>query len=42
MLAEAAGHPVVVRQGRMLAASFHPELTADFRLHQLFTELAAG
>lgn len=42
VLAEAAGHPVVVRQGRMLAASFHPELTADFRLHQLFTELAAG
>lgn len=42
VLAEAAGHPVVVRQGRMLAASFHPELTADSRLHQLFTELATG
>ena len=28
--------PVVVRQGSILATSFHPELTADDRLHQLF------
>ncbi|WP_300344215.1 pyridoxal 5'-phosphate synthase glutaminase subunit PdxT [Nesterenkonia sp.] len=40
VLAEAQGSPVAVRQGRMLAASFHPELTGDHRLHQLFTEMA--
>lgn len=40
VLAEARGHPVAVRQGRAMAASFHPELTADTRLHQLFTALA--
>ncbi|WP_211215170.1 pyridoxal 5'-phosphate synthase glutaminase subunit PdxT [Nesterenkonia alba] len=40
VLAEAAGHPVAVRQGRILGASFHSELTRDARLHQLFTELA--
>ena len=28
--------PVLVRQGRVLAATFHPELTADTRVHQLF------
>lgn len=32
------GHPVVVRQGRHLAASFHPELAGDPRLHRLFVE----
>ncbi|GFZ82278.1 pyridoxal 5'-phosphate synthase glutaminase subunit PdxT [Nesterenkonia alkaliphila] len=42
VLAEAAGHPVVVRQGRLLAASFHPELTGDHRLHEHFVQLAAG
>ncbi|WP_150460784.1 pyridoxal 5'-phosphate synthase glutaminase subunit PdxT [Nesterenkonia ebinurensis] len=41
VLAEAAGHPVAVQQGRILAASFHPELTADHRLHQLFVQLAS-
>ncbi|TLP73300.1 pyridoxal 5'-phosphate synthase glutaminase subunit PdxT [Nesterenkonia sphaerica] len=41
VLAEAGGRPVAVRQGRILAASFHPELTPDFRLHKLFTELSA-
>lgn len=34
--------PVAVRQGRLLGASFHPELTEDTRLHQLFVEMAAG
>lgn len=29
-------HPVVVRQGRILATSFHPELTSDTRLHEMF------
>lgn len=34
--------PVAVRQGLLLGASFHPELTEDTRLHQLFVEMAAG
>ena len=33
-------HAVVVRQARILAASFHPELTADDRLHTMLIELA--
>ncbi len=28
--------PVIIRQGRILAATFHPELTADRRVHELF------
>jgi 5'-phosphate synthase pdxT subunit len=36
ILAEAAGHPVAVRQGKMLATSFHPEMTGDRRVHRLF------
>jgi 5'-phosphate synthase pdxT subunit len=35
-------HPVVVRQGSILAASFHPELTADRSLHTLFLDVAAS
>jgi pyridoxal 5'-phosphate synthase pdxT subunit len=34
--------PVLVRQGRTMAASFHPELTPDTRLHELFVELVEG
>ncbi|EXF25982.1 glutamine amidotransferase [Nesterenkonia sp. AN1] len=33
--------PVAVRQGRILAASFHPELTPDHRLHRYFVEITA-
>lgn len=33
--------PVVLRQGRVLAAAFHPELTADRRLHRLFAGMIA-
>ncbi|HZG06614.1 MAG TPA: pyridoxal 5'-phosphate synthase glutaminase subunit PdxT [Streptomyces sp.] len=33
------GHPVAVRQGRLLATAFHPELTGDHRVHRLFTEM---
>ncbi|MGI8658901.1 MAG: pyridoxal 5'-phosphate synthase glutaminase subunit PdxT [Candidatus Limnocylindria bacterium] len=33
------GTPVAVRQGRVLATSFHPELTADRRLHRLLLEM---
>ncbi|MGB5111407.1 MAG: pyridoxal 5'-phosphate synthase glutaminase subunit PdxT [Mycobacterium sp.] len=36
VLASAAGHPVAVRQGRVLATSFHPEMTGDRRVHALF------
>lgn len=32
-------HPVVCRQGAVLAASFHPELTADRRLHRAFAAM---
>ena len=33
------GRPVAVRQGRLLATSFHPELTDDSRVHQLFVRM---
>jgi pyridoxal 5'-phosphate synthase pdxT subunit len=36
VLASVDGHPVVVRQGRLLAAAFHPEVTGDDRLHAAF------
>jgi 5'-phosphate synthase pdxT subunit len=36
VLAEVDGHPVVCRQGAVLTAAFHPELSDDRRLHQLF------
>jgi 5'-phosphate synthase pdxT subunit len=32
-------HPVFVRQGRILATSFHPELTEDTRIHQMLMEV---
>ena len=38
VLAEVDGHPVAVRQGNMLAVSFHPELAGDGRLHERFLE----
>ncbi len=36
------GDPVLVRQGRIVAATFHAELTGDDRLHRYFVELAEG
>jgi pyridoxal 5'-phosphate synthase pdxT subunit len=33
---------VAVRQGRLLATSFHPEITGDARIHQLFVDLVAA
>jgi 5'-phosphate synthase pdxT subunit len=36
ILAEVDGHPVAARQGKMLAVSFHAELTGDDRIHRLF------
>jgi 5'-phosphate synthase pdxT subunit len=38
-LATRDGSPTLIRQGRILAATFHPELTADTRIHQLFLEI---
>jgi 5'-phosphate synthase pdxT subunit len=38
VLAEHEGEPVLVRQGRFLVASFHPELTEDTRVHELFLD----
>lgn len=42
VLAEAAGHPVAVRRGSVLATSFHPEVTGDRRIHQLFVDIVNG
>ena len=39
VLAEHDGEPVLLRQGRFLVASFHPELTDDTRVHAKFLEL---
>ena len=36
VLARVAGRPVLCRQGSVLVAAFHPELSEDLRLHQLF------
>ncbi|WP_135256285.1 pyridoxal 5'-phosphate synthase glutaminase subunit PdxT [Thermus caldilimi] len=40
VLSELEGLPVLVRQGKILASTFHPELTQDPRLHRYFLELA--
>jgi pyridoxal 5'-phosphate synthase pdxT subunit len=42
VLARAAGHPVAVRQGRVLATAFHPEMTGDRRIHRLFVDIVTG
>jgi 5'-phosphate synthase pdxT subunit len=39
VLAELDGEPVLLRDGRYLVASFHPELTDDTRVHELFLDL---
>ncbi|HSY58207.1 MAG TPA: hypothetical protein VK795_01540, partial [Terriglobales bacterium] len=39
ILAEDAGHPVLVREGRIMAATFHPELTNDPAVHEYFLKL---
>jgi 5'-phosphate synthase pdxT subunit len=39
VLAELDGEPVLLRQGRILVAAFHPELTDDTRVHERFLEL---
>ncbi len=42
VLATAGGHPVAVRQGQVLATSFHPEMTGDRRVHALFVNMVTG
>ena len=36
VLATCAGTPALIRQGNLLASSFHPEMTGDTRVHELF------
>ena len=42
VLATLDGVPVLVRQGPVLASSFHPELTADRRVHRLFAAMCGS
>jgi pyridoxal 5'-phosphate synthase pdxT subunit len=39
VLGEREGEPVLVRDGRLLLAAFHPELTDDLRVHALFLQM---
>jgi 5'-phosphate synthase pdxT subunit len=41
VLASEGGRPVLVRQGKMVAATFHPELTGDTTVHEYFLKVAA-
>jgi 5'-phosphate synthase pdxT subunit len=40
VLAEFGGHPILVRQGNILASTFHPELTEDTTIHEYFARMA--
>jgi 5'-phosphate synthase pdxT subunit len=42
VMAERDGFPVLVRQGKLLAATFHPELSSDRRVHQFFVDMVKG
>jgi 5'-phosphate synthase pdxT subunit len=42
ILATEGADPVAVRQGRTMAATFHPELSDDTRVHQAFLDLVAN
>ena len=42
VLASSEGNPVLIRQGRMLIATFHPELTNDSSVHEYFLRVASG
>jgi 5'-phosphate synthase pdxT subunit len=42
ILARHEGEPVLLRQGRVLAATFHPELSGDTALHELFLQTAVA
>jgi len=39
VLAQRDGFPVLVRQGNVMASTFHPELSDDFRVHAEFLKL---
>jgi 5'-phosphate synthase pdxT subunit len=42
VLATFDGRPTLVRQGNLLASSFHPEMTGDARIHRLFVDSIVG
>ena len=42
VLAESEGQPVLIRQGPILIATFHPELTSDTTVHKYFLRIARG
>jgi 5'-phosphate synthase pdxT subunit len=42
VLAEVRGRPVLVRQGNLLAATFHPELVGETRVHEFFLQMVAA
>lgn len=42
VLATYDGHPVVIREGNVLACAFHPELTDDSRIHALFMAMTTS
>jgi pyridoxal 5'-phosphate synthase pdxT subunit len=42
VLATVGGEPVLAREGNILIATFHPELTSDTRTHHLFVNIASG
>ncbi len=42
VLARRDGFPTLVREDRILAATFHPELSGDRRVHRLFVEIVAA
>ena len=42
VLATSDDVPVLVRQGNLVASSFHPEMTGDARLHEMFIEISRG
>ncbi len=42
VLAESEGRPVLVRQDKVLAATFHPELTEDTTVHEYFLQMCAS
>lgn len=42
VMAAVDGKGVLARQGKIIAAAFHPELTDDLRLHRMFVEMAEG
>jgi pyridoxal 5'-phosphate synthase pdxT subunit len=42
VLASVEGHPVAIRQGRLLAVAFHPELSGEPRIHELLLAMSNG